>query len=106
MHFLSLHRQKSHQISFSVFTVHVYYNCYKLLTVWMSIHSCTVTIEYHQTVQNSAENLTLTGIQYPDRPARSELLYRLRYQNLYKSEWTPLPPIYLTTLVMCAFLQC
>ena len=26
-----------------------------------------------------AENLAPTGIRYPDRPARSESLYRLRY---------------------------
>ena len=30
-------------------------------------------------VWTSAENLTHTGIRSPDRPAHSELLYRLRY---------------------------
>jgi hypothetical protein len=30
-------------------------------------------------VCTGAENLAPTGIRYPDRPARSELLYRLRY---------------------------
>ena len=30
-------------------------------------------------VWTGAENLTHTGIRFPDRPARNELLYRLRY---------------------------
>jgi hypothetical protein len=30
---------------------------------------------------NGEENLTLTGIRSPDRPARSELLYRLSYRG-------------------------
>ena len=30
-------------------------------------------------VWTGAENLASTGIQYPDRPARSQLLYQLRY---------------------------
>jgi len=30
-------------------------------------------------VRRGAENLAPTGIRSPDRPARSELLYRLRY---------------------------
>jgi hypothetical protein len=30
-----------------------------------------------------AENLATTGIQFPDRPARSESLYRLSYPGLH-----------------------
>jgi len=30
-------------------------------------------------VWTDAENLSRTGIRFPDRPARSESLYRLRY---------------------------
>jgi len=30
-------------------------------------------------VWTGAENLASTGIRFPDRPARSQLLYRLRY---------------------------
>ena len=33
-------------------------------------------------VWTGAENLAPTGIRYPDRPARSESLYRLSYQFL------------------------
>jgi hypothetical protein len=57
-------------------------------------------------VCTGAENLGPTRIQSPDHPAGSEPLYQLSYRNLYKSEWTPLPLIYLTTLIMCVFLQC
>jgi hypothetical protein len=32
-------------------------------------------------VWTAAENLAPTGIRYPDRPARSELLYRLHYRG-------------------------
>ena len=32
-------------------------------------------------VWTGAENLALTGIRSPDRPARSELLYRLSYRG-------------------------
>jgi hypothetical protein len=34
-------------------------------------------------VWTNAENLSPTGIRSPDRPARSESLYRLRYIQLY-----------------------
>ena len=30
---------------------------------------------------DGAENLVPSGIRFPDRPARSELLYRLRYRG-------------------------
>jgi len=30
-------------------------------------------------VKTGAENLSPTGIRFPDRPARSQSLYRLRY---------------------------
>jgi hypothetical protein len=33
-------------------------------------------------VWTGAENLDLTGVRYPDRPARSQSLYRLRYPIL------------------------
>jgi len=33
-------------------------------------------------VWTGAENLASTGILFPDRPARSESLYRLRYPGL------------------------
>ena len=33
-------------------------------------------------VWTGAENLAHTGIRYPDRPARSELLYGMRYPGL------------------------
>jgi hypothetical protein len=39
-------------------------------------------------VWTGAENLASTGIRSPDRPARSESLYRLRYpgpRNMYSS---------------------
>ena len=32
-------------------------------------------------VWTGTENLAPTGIRYPDRPARSESLYRLRYRG-------------------------
>ena len=35
-------------------------------------------------VWTGAENLALTGIRSPDRPARSELLYRLSYHGPVK----------------------
>ena len=35
------------------------------------------------TVWTGAENLATTGIRYPDRPARSESLYRIRYPPPY-----------------------
>ena len=36
-------------------------------------------------VWKGAENLTLTGVQTPNSPARSELLYRLRYPSCQMS---------------------
>ena len=36
-------------------------------------------------VWTGAENLALTGIRFPDRPARSESLYRLSYRGRYKN---------------------
>jgi hypothetical protein len=36
-------------------------------------------------VWTGAENLAPTGIQFPDRPARSKLLYRLSYRAHNKS---------------------
>jgi hypothetical protein len=37
-------------------------------------------------VWTAAENLTPNGIRSPDRPARSESLYRLRYPGPYVHE--------------------
>jgi hypothetical protein len=38
------------------------------------------------------ENLTQTGVRAPDRPARSESLYRLRYPGCHKKKnILPLP---------------
>ena len=59
-----------------------------------------------------AENLTSTGIRFPDRPASSELLYRLSYPGPYTFQdiavmnilvimfhlWTPLFPHLMLTL--------
>ena len=38
------------------------------------------------TVWNGAENLAPTGIRSPDRPDRSESLYRLSYRNPWKAD--------------------
>ena len=38
-------------------------------------------------VWTSAENLVPTGIRSPDRPARSESLYRLSYPGPPVTEW-------------------
>jgi len=38
-------------------------------------------------VRTGAENLAPTGIRSPDRPARSQSLYRLRYPALNHWEW-------------------
>jgi hypothetical protein len=46
-------------------------------------------------VRTAAENLTPTGIRSPDRPARSESLYRLRYPG-------PLPK-YVFSLIVLKF---
>jgi hypothetical protein len=38
---------------------------------------CTGVLVGHRAGMNGAENLSATGIRSPDRPVRSELLYRL-----------------------------
>ena len=52
-------------------------------------------------VWTGAENLALTGVRSPDRPARSESLYRLNYPGspskwvsflILQSHWSNLPP--------------
>jgi hypothetical protein len=47
-------------------------------------------------VWTSGENLALTRIRYPDRPARSQSLYRLSY---------PGPPAYGIRKNMCMFIE-